>query len=201
MSMQCVAELASYVGMDAINAYADDPNVKFILTERDPDSWVRSFNNTVPFVVNMAESFPMNILKHFQSTMGQFFRLNVVMYEVWSNGTRLGDKGNTEIMRRNYVDYIDMVKSTIPKERLLVIKLEDGLGWEQICPFLEKDIPKEPYPSKNDPKEFQEMVGAWLGPKVKTAALKLGAVSVPILGVVAWAGLKYAPHVKKIMQL
>jgi hypothetical protein len=32
--------------MAVIEAYVDDPNVKFMLTERDPEKWVAPFNNT-----------------------------------------------------------------------------------------------------------------------------------------------------------
>jgi hypothetical protein len=32
----------------------------------------------------------------------------------------------------------------------LTVKWEDGLGWEQICPFLDIDIPDVPYPRTND---------------------------------------------------
>jgi hypothetical protein len=44
----------------------------------------------------------------------------------------------------------------VHRDRLLVVKLEDGLGWKKICPFLGVDIPTVPYPRMNDTKQFQE---------------------------------------------
>jgi hypothetical protein len=43
----------------------------------------------------------------------------------------------------------ELVKRNIPKERLLVIPLQD-LDWEPICKFLDKPIPNEPFPRAND---------------------------------------------------
>lgn len=43
-----------------------------------------------------------------------------------------------------------------PKKNLLVVRLEDGLGWEQICPFIGVDIPAQPYPRGNVPTEFHK---------------------------------------------
>jgi hypothetical protein len=47
------------------------------------------------------------------------------------------------------------VKKLVPADKLLVVKLEDGLGWEQLCPFLGVDVPTIPYPRINDTKQFQ----------------------------------------------
>ena len=179
------------MGTDALKAYAEDPDVKFILTERDPDKWVKSVNSTVAEVVKIASSFPINILKHFEAESGQFFHLNCVMYDALSDGTRLPDPRNPSALRRNYVEYIDMAKKTIPEDRLLHLRLEDGLGWEQICPFLGVPIPQEPYPGRNEPEKFQGLVKNYLGPKIQTAAIRLGAIVVPVIGVGIWAGMKF----------
>lgn len=37
-----------------------------------------------------------------------------------------------------------------------MVRLEDGLGWEQICPFMGIDIPHTPYPRGNIPGEFHK---------------------------------------------
>jgi hypothetical protein len=49
-----------------------------------------------------------------------------------------------------------------PPEKLLVVKLEDGLGWDQICLFLGEKIPDEAYPAGNDPDEFGKMIMGWM---------------------------------------
>ncbi|GAB1198164.1 hypothetical protein APSETT444_007472 [Aspergillus pseudonomiae] len=100
----CFIELPSYLGTQALEVYAEDPDVKFILTYRDPDKWVTSMNNTVANVVRMATAFPMNILKHFDIILAGFLRLNQIMWWAISDGTNPGDPDNEARLRRNYVE-------------------------------------------------------------------------------------------------
>ena len=37
----------------------------------------------------------------------------------------------------------------MPEDRLLVIDIVGGDGWEQLCPFLGVPIPEEPFPHSN----------------------------------------------------
>lgn len=101
---QCLIEIPSYLGTTAIDAYLDDPEVKFILTERDPDKWVKSYNGSVATIVTAAQSFPMSVLKHFNPFLNAFLYLNEVLYWVVSDGTNPGDPHNEAAMRRNYVE-------------------------------------------------------------------------------------------------
>ena len=97
-------EIPSYLGTTALDAYLDDPEVKFILTERSPDKWVKSFNGSVATVVNAAQSFPMSVLKHFNPFLNSFLYLNEVLYWIVSDGTNPGHANNEAAMRRNYVE-------------------------------------------------------------------------------------------------
>lgn len=81
---------------------------------------------------------------------------------------------------------MEFVKKTLPKDRLLAVKLEDGLGWEQICPFLGLPIPDMQYPRGNEPGEFQAIVEGWMRPWIHVAAGNLAAVMVPVLVVVGY---------------
>lgn len=101
---QCLIEIPSYMGMDALEAYAEDPNVKFILTERNPDKWVASVNNTVAVVVRMANSFRFAFLKYFDPILYRFLQLNQTMYWAFSDGTNPGEPDNESALRRNYVE-------------------------------------------------------------------------------------------------
>jgi hypothetical protein len=47
----------------------------------------------------------------------------------------------------------NIVIATIPKDRLLVFRVEDG--WAPLCKFLEVPIPDKPFPHTNDTVEFQ----------------------------------------------
>jgi hypothetical protein len=92
------------MGKDLLEAYAADPDVKFILTERNPQKWAKSVNNSAGGVVAMAESFPMNILKHFDATLSEFMKSNVLIYNALSACTRPGDADNEFELCRSYND-------------------------------------------------------------------------------------------------
>lgn len=67
-----------------------------------------------------------------------------------------------------------LVKKSVPADRLLVIQLEGGLGWDEICPFLGVSVPEESWPARNTPKEFKATVGEFMMPAFKRAILKSG---------------------------
>jgi len=50
--LQAILEIPSYLGTSVLEAYKDDPDVKFILTERDPKSFVRSMEGSVGTFLN-----------------------------------------------------------------------------------------------------------------------------------------------------
>lgn len=91
------------MGPEVLEAYADDPNVKFILTDRDPDKWVTSVNNTAGDIYTKLHQFPLNVLKYFNTDVASFLRLNKLIYGAISDGTAPGDENNREALRRNYV--------------------------------------------------------------------------------------------------
>ncbi|KAH8891102.1 hypothetical protein GQ53DRAFT_648852 [Thozetella sp. PMI_491] len=189
----CLVELPFMLGLRSIEPYIHDPEVKFILTERDPNRWAKSINATIGPVAQAGFKFPMNMLKYFDRYLYYLFLANALFYRYIGDGTKPDQKGNREALGRNYTEYNQMIKTVVPKERLLVIKLEDGLGWEQICPFLGTAIPDADYPGKNDPAEFEAQLKAFVEPKVRNAILKAGAVAAPIVGGAVWAVLKYSP--------
>lgn len=90
-----------------------------------------------------------------------------------------------------------MVKRTVPADRMLHVHLEDGLGWEQICPFLGVPIPKEDYPDRNQPEKFQAIAQRFLQPHVNAAITRFAFVAVPSLGVLGWVTMKYGPSLLK----
>lgn len=94
-------------------------------------------------------------------------------------------------MKLTNFNSIKTVKERLPKDRTLVVKLEDGLGWEQICPFLDKPIPDEPYPKPNDKENFEALVGSVMHPWIVSAWLRFGALAAPTLGVVGYLGWRF----------
>jgi len=80
----------------------------------------------------------------------------------------------------------EMVRKLVPPGQLLEVKLEDGLGWEQICPFIGEDIPDQPYPRANDPKEFERLIGEILKPAWRRTLVKYATVLIPVVGGAIW---------------
>ncbi|KIX05113.1 uncharacterized protein Z518_05985 [Rhinocladiella mackenziei CBS 650.93] len=180
-------EIPSFFGLEMLEAYLADPEVKFLLTERSPDSWVKSFNNFVGVNVQDCESPPLSILRYFNKTLRYFYRVNRVIYSTFSENTRIGDQRNEEYLRQNYVRYIERVKKIIPPERLYVLRLEDGLGWNEICPYLGKPIPDVKYPQGQ---EHADLKARLLAPLIRDAVMKIGLLTAPAVGVGAWFAWK-----------
>jgi hypothetical protein len=100
------------------------PGSKFILTVRNTDSWIKS------------------LVRHFGS---QITPMRNWIYDVGC------PVGNENIYIKRYEDHNEEVLHYF-KDRpldLLTMELNGGDGWEQICSFLGKKIPKVPFPHAN----------------------------------------------------
>ncbi|KAJ5263166.1 hypothetical protein N7478_010771 [Penicillium angulare] len=191
-----IVEVTSLLSTEVLESYAKDPDVKFILTERDPRKWALSINNSGGKAFQAVSSFPLNILKYFDSQLYHFIEPHLVMYNAFASGTRPGDTDNEEVLCQFYNDYIHMVKATISADRRLDIQLDrDGLGWDDICSYLELPKPEQDYPDRNQPAKFQALFEGFLKPRVALAAMRCGAVIVATIGVCGWASMKYGPLV------
>lgn len=100
---------------------------------------------------------------------------------------------NGRLDRTDQLRSMRAAKATIPADRLCLIRLEDGLGWEQICPFLGVPIPDQEYPERNEPRRFQVIVQGFVQPRVTAAVLKLSALAAPVLGILGWMSINYGP--------
>ncbi|KAI3324668.1 P-loop containing nucleoside triphosphate hydrolase protein [Xylariaceae sp. AK1471] len=140
-----------YLTEEIVRAY---PDAKFILTVREPEAWARSIWDTIGLLSVRTQSFPMRLFKYFDKTDLQFTRLVDLIFDVISRGHGRTEAG-FEAAMKEYEEYNAKAKELVPADRLLVVKLEDGLGWEEICPFLGMEIPTIPYPRMNNTKQFQ----------------------------------------------
>jgi len=100
------------------------PDSKFILTLRDPESWVNS------------------VVKHFGR--------NEIPMRKYIYGVGCPE-GNEDIWVKRFEDHNEGVKNYF-KDRpqdLLVLDLAKGDGWEKLCPYLGVDIPNTLFPHVN----------------------------------------------------
>lgn len=81
------------------------------------------------------------------------------------------------------------VRALVPPERVLVLDLDQGFGWEEICGFLEVEVPAEPYPRSNSMAEFHVAAEMVLAPAVRKTRLLLAALAASaaaVVGMGAW---------------
>ena len=60
-----------------------------------------------------------------------------------------------------YHAWVERVKKTVPKDRLLVFSVKEG--WEPLCKFLDVPVPDEPFPRVNDTKSIQRATQFMVG--------------------------------------
>ena len=80
------------------------------------------------------------------------------------------------------------MRKVTPKERLLEYKIEEG--WEPLCRFLGKEIPKEPFPHTNEKDYLNEKITIMMrkrGAKVIGGALMYAIPVVLSMAVVWWS--------------
>ena len=55
-----------------------------------------------------------------------------------------------------YNKWVEEVKATVPKEKLLIHNVKDG--WEPLCKHLGVPVPNKPYPRTNDTASMRAMM-------------------------------------------
>ncbi|RSL57624.1 hypothetical protein CEP54_008229 [Fusarium duplospermum] len=134
----------SVFAAELIEAY---PDAKIVLNYRkDLDAWHRSATGTL---ANVKHNWALWILS-FLSRQG-FWVWHVYLDFMWSGIFRGLDNDIETGVARNgkwvYKEHCNMIRGLVPKERLLEWTVEDG--WEPLCEFLGKPVPKEPFPNTN----------------------------------------------------
>lgn len=114
------------------------PDAKILLTKRDADSWYRSMENTILKVLRESDD---------PDSIGE----RLIAQQVF--GGNLKDRDHViSVYNQNIAD----VQAAFGPDRLLTYNLGDG--WEPLCNFLGKPIPREPYPRGNEPGSFHATI-------------------------------------------
>jgi hypothetical protein len=123
------------------------PAARFVLTHRDPASWVESFSETIYTVMRARhEAMPPERKAWLEMAAGVIAKV----------GFREG-LSRDELMER-FVAHNEAVKTAIPAQRLLVYQVKQG--WGPLCEFLGVSAPEEEFPRSNDRAEFLARVQA-----------------------------------------
>jgi hypothetical protein len=125
------------------------PTAKVILTVRDPDRWYKSFSDTIfhPLTGPLPDQLA-----------GWGRMVHKAILDRVFDGNAL-DKGHVIAA---YERHNEDVKRTIPRERLLVYEISEGLA--PLCRVLDVPVPDEPYPKVNTTNEWLENIGSKLTP-------------------------------------
>jgi hypothetical protein len=190
---------------DLVKAY---PEAKFILTTREPNAWLRSLRDTIGKALTKVQQFPASFMQYFDHTVWRDLRRVRSFRYVSLDDSDTDEESTLQTYDTQFVSCPSpvyglfqtrrrellmtccskkLVRELIPSEKLLEVELEDELRWEQICPFLDTDIPDVPFPNGHDERESGER------PKnIMRARLRMvvkGFVSllmVPVIGIGTW---------------
>ncbi|KAI2625167.1 P-loop containing nucleoside triphosphate hydrolase protein [Xylaria nigripes] len=179
-----LVEIPFFMPRSIVKAY---PDAKFFLTERDPEKWATSYLNTLGMATRRFNQFPLSVCKYFDTFsfyMGQM-STRVTDYHTNNFGVSGSDESR-QALAQYYKEYIAEIKRLVPPEQLKVCRLEDGFGWNELCPYLGMPIPNTPWPALNTPEEFESVVK----PKV-LAAIGKGMVGVTTIMGAAAVGIWY----------
>lgn len=180
-SYDAITDITPCIADDMFKLY---PDAKWILTYREPEAWLKSINNTIVAKAKQARSPTLWFLSFFDNRVWSMMKWQASIMNIMFAGHPLED-GQAAV--RQYLEYNEHIKEMVPPERLLVVKLEDGLGWEKICEFLDKPVPDEPYPRINDTKMFQERAGGIMKNGLSVALTNFVAfVVTPTVAAGAW---------------
>ncbi|KAN0106858.1 P-loop containing nucleoside triphosphate hydrolase protein [Hyaloscypha variabilis] len=139
---------ASCFAAELIAAY---PDAKVILNVRDLDRWHASAVKNLCTAINDTWTV---WLCWFHPTLWWMYHCHQRM--LWSRLFRCTDSSLSSGIEVNgkwiYREHCAMIKGLVPKERLLEWDVIDG--WEPLCKFLGKEIPKETFPRTNDAAAF-----------------------------------------------
>ncbi|KAF9873074.1 hypothetical protein CkaCkLH20_09584 [Colletotrichum karsti] len=135
---------ASCFAAEMIRAY---PDAKVVLNvRRDLDRWHESAVKTLVHV-NESWSFWVASLLDREA----FWAWHVYERFLWALFFRAPDGDMAGAIKRNgkwiYREHCDMIRGLVPPERLLEWSVDEG--WEPLCAFLGKEVPKTPFPHAN----------------------------------------------------
>jgi hypothetical protein len=143
-----------YFYRELLDAY---PEAKVLLSVREPQSWERSFRETI-WTMSYGDSL-MPLLSHARAEVDPRWKRYLAFVDrmFWGpEGTFADGHAEPAQMIEQMERHNEQVKSVVPAERLLV--WEVGEGWEPLCKFLGVDVPDGPLPHANDRGTFSERV-------------------------------------------
>jgi len=89
---------------EVYDAYKDDPDVVFILTERTPESWAKSMRGSGGEFLVKAHSFPFKYVKYFDSFLWELLPLVSLLFGLPAKGAMPWEPEIQQNLERHYTD-------------------------------------------------------------------------------------------------
>ncbi|KAM0201818.1 hypothetical protein ACHAPA_009556 [Fusarium lateritium] len=173
------------------------PEAKVIVTQRDTDSWLKNMDSTSGRVLR----WPLwNTLSRRDHTLaGPFYEFSKKAMP--ANFNTLTDFSEKSPARQAFHDHYELVKKTVPAERMLEFRVQEG--WEPLCKFLGAEIPAEEFPRLDDSKQFvlAHSLMWWVSfAKIVGKASFMSAVTGVLASMVAMWRMKYMVKVGAMLR-
>lgn len=133
------------------------PEAKVLLSVREPESWERSFRETIWTMCHGDSLMPL--LSKARAEVDPRWKRYLALVDrmFWGEqGTFSAGHAEPSQLIEQMLAHNEAVERAVPAERLLV--WEVGEGWEPLCRFLGVEAPAEPLPHANDRETFLERV-------------------------------------------
>ena len=128
-----------------------EPNVKVLLTERDPVRWYESVRDSIMKVNNIQISWPQSFL----SRVLGLYEETRLPYDISQHSSSPNKRAMYEAVAagqetavRFYEDHVAEVRRLVPASQLLCFQVREG--WQPLCEFLNVPQPSVPFPRVND---------------------------------------------------
>lgn len=150
------------------------PDAKVLLTlhPKGAEAWYESTIDTIYFTEIMWQFKVLKLLTPFGRKMG-----NMSKKLIWQRSHK-GTMHDKARAMAHYQKHIEDVKATVPPEKLLIFSADQG--WEPLCKFLGKEIPKKEFPNVNDRNEIKKDIAEM----TKGAYFILGIAALAVIGAV-----------------
>jgi len=168
--------------------FALHPNAKVILTVRDPEKW---YESNLESIYQLVDKRPPRFIRWVASS--PLWALGDMVQETIWDGFYEGKFKDKEYAINKFNNYINEVKSTVPKEQLLIFDIKDG--WGPLCKFLDKPVPQGPFPFVNDRGSFNANIAKHKKDALKEAARFATLTAVTICGLL-YIGINLLPKLK-----
>jgi Sulfotransferase domain len=129
------------------------PQAKVILSVRDNvDVWYQSFFDTV-WRFQQRMYYPEGLVERFWAYLTPP-NVHTKLHFLINSNTPMGSFPTQG--KQWYFDHNQMIRDIVPPERLLEFNAKEG--WEPLCRFLGKEVPKSEFPRSNESALFKKRI-------------------------------------------